>query len=160
MFYQNRAIEDEIYGKPKSDICCIIDERGIPKENFQLVIVVDDSIFTGTSYTKITDILFHDRNVYLLPLTVNCNCLKYCRRGIRKGTDVYDIAQQVAEWSTQLGDRIAPFTSFWDFDHAASENKIHVENPLIQSVLNGNDLLKKHLWVRFMKDILNISDDQ
>ena len=160
LFYQNRAIEDEVYGKPESDICCIIDEKGISEESYQFVIVVDDSVFTGTSYSKINNILFPDRNVYLLPLTVNCNCLKYCRRGIRKGTDVYDIAQQVVEWSTQVGSRIAPFTSFWDFDHAASENKIHVENQLIQPVLNGNDLLKKHLWVRFMKDILNISDEQ
>ena len=95
LYAQNRAVEDIVYGNSQLDSCCLI---GSHKEDFvqdsQGIFVVDDSIFSGNSYRNIKEFLGGNQPVYLLPLTFNCDCIKYCRRGIKETDDMEQIARQ------------------------------------------------------------------
>lgn len=154
LYAQNRAEEDIVYGNTQLDSCCVI---GDSKETFaqdsQGIFVVDDSIFSGNSYRNIKEFL-GEESVYLLPLTFNCDCIKYCRRGIKETDDMEQIAQQAAAWASEVGDLPPAFASFWDFERKALENKMITDNQELRRVLDGDDLILKHLWVIFQKEIL------
>lgn len=155
LYMQNRAEEDCIYSHNHLG-CSILGKWS--GEQYSEIIVVDDSIFTGNSFLHIKEYVKNigmcKDMVHLLPMTVNCDCLKYCRRGISDNEDISDIVRRVIEYSRNLGDCLPPFTSFWDFSRTAPENNISTENNEVKIVLNGDDGLMKHIWARFEKDIL------
>ena len=154
LYAQNRSVEDVVYGGSSLASCCIMGEKQkYDQEKFQAVFVVDDSIFSGSSYIHIRSFLQDQRPVYLLPLTLNCDCLKYCRRGIKENDDINLIARQVVLWSSEVGNVLPPFSSFWDFCRKAPENRILTDNVELHSVLDGDDLLTKHLWAIFESEI-------
>lgn len=154
LYAQNRSVEDVVYGENSSDSCYIMGEKqNYDQENFQAIFVVDDSIFSGSSYMHIRSFLQDQCPVYLLPLTLNCDCLKYCRRGIKENDDINLIAHQAVLWSSEVGNILPPFSSFWDFCRKAPENRILTDNEELRSVLNGDDLLTKHLWAIFESEI-------
>lgn len=160
LYAQNRAEEDIIYEGECSQKCCIIDSAAFADNGVQAVFVIDDSIFSGKSYYEIKKyiqkyVVDASCAIYLLPLTLNCDCIKYCRRGIRPGEDMNKIAVQVVAWARQVGNTLPPFTSFWDFCRQASENTVHTECNEVRIVLRGDDLLMKHLWAIFESEIIS-----
>lgn len=160
LYAQNRAKEDSIYEGDHSPECRIIDGSAFTADGVQAVFVIDDSIFSGKSYDEIRKYLQKDVTdascqIYLLPLTLNCDCIKYCRRGIHPGEDMNKIAVQAVDWAREVGNTLPPFTSFWDFCRQAPENMIHSECDEVRSVLRGDDLLIKHLWARFESEIVS-----
>ena len=155
LYAQNRAEEDIVYGNIPLDSCCMMgSHKEVFAQDSQGIFVVDDSIFSGNSYRNIKEFLGKDQPVYLLPLTFNCDCIKYCRRGIKETDDMEQIAKQAAAWASEVGNLPPAFPSFWDFERKASENKIVTNNRELRRVLNGDDLMLKHLWVIFQKEIL------
>lgn len=160
LYAQNRAEEDVIYEGDCSQKCSIIDAGTFSADGVQAIFVVDDSIFSGKSYYEIKKYLQEyvvdaSCSVYLLPQTLNCDCIKYCRRGIRPGADMNQIALQVVEWAREAGFTLSPFTSFWDFCRKAPENTFDTECNEVRAVLQGDDLLMKHLWARFESEIVS-----
>lgn len=160
LFSQNRSAEDSIYDGDCSEFCSIIDYMDISLDGVQAIFVIDDSIFTGNSYIAIKDFLqtkIEDDScpIRLLPLTVNCDCIKLCRRGIRPEDDLNEIALRVMDWSRQVGNMLPAFLSFWDFARVAPENQIHTVYDEVREVLQGDDRLMKHLWARFEMEIVS-----
>lgn len=67
------------------------------------------------------------------------------------------IAQQAAVWASEVGDLPPAFSSFWDFERKALENKMITDNQELRRVLDGDDLMLKHLWAIFQEEILQKS---
>lgn len=158
LYAQNRAEEDIVYGNTQMDTCCVMgSSEEVPAQDSQGTFVVDDSIFSGNSYRNIKVFLGKNHPVYLLPLTFNCDCIKYCRRGIKETDDMEQIAHQAAAWAFEVGNLPPAFSSFWDFERKALENKMVTDNQELRRVLDGDDLMLKHLWVIFQEKILQKS---
>lgn len=161
LYAQNRAEEDAIYEGDYSRSCYIMDDNTLrAADGVQAVFVIDDSIFSGKSFHEIKMhlqkcVVDSSCGIYLLPLTLNCDCIKYCRRGIRPDDDMNQIAVQVVNWARQTGNTLPPFTSFWDFCRQAYENMICTECNEVRTVLRGDDLLMKHLWAKFEYNIVS-----
>lgn len=155
LYAQHRVIGDSAYEDVLLNNCCFLDEKDVNiDEKTQAIFVVDDSIFSGKSYFCIKEFLSEKHKVYLLPLTLNCNCIKYCRLGISEKDDMNDIAHRAVQWSMEVNNLVPTFCSFWDFRYSVPENKTLIDNDELRSVLAGNDLLAKHLWTVYCDDIL------
>lgn len=113
------------------------------------VILVDDCIFTGTSYEQISAWL-RDRGLTaaLLPLAIDLPSIRDYERDTRDVEAVLIRAKQCVAWATEVGDRLAPFQAFWDWSYA-SLHSTTTDDPDVREVMNGGDLLLKELWRRY-----------
>lgn len=156
LYMQNRAEEDCIYESSVHQECNILGKW--TGEKYQAAIIVDDSIFTGKSFLRLKEYVKKINMcadiIYSLPMTINCDCLRYCRRGISSNENIEVIVKRVVKYSHKFGDCLPPFTSFWDFSRDAPENNIETENDEVRKVLKGDDGLMKHIWARFEMNIL------
>lgn len=160
LYAQNRAEEDSIYGGERFQKCYILEEDFCLHNESQVALVIDDSIFLGKSFFEIKKYLYEEAvaescMVLFIPLTLNCDCIKYCRRGIMPNQDIEEMAKWVVKYSNQVGDTLPPFTSFWDFCRCAPENFLEANDAEVKKIFVGDDLLMKHLWARYENEIIS-----
>lgn len=150
-YSQNRN-DGNAYGEVSDKVKIINEGLNVLKDENQIIIVIDDSIFTGNSYCHIKEHFDGLGKIYLLPFSFDCNSLKYSRQ--KECMEMYKVAMQAYKWAKEAGDCIPAFVSFWDWDKSAPENNLQIENIDFQCILNGEDLLLKHLWVTYNTEIL------
>ncbi|MCM1048290.1 MAG: hypothetical protein NC433_07690 [Clostridiales bacterium] len=145
-YSQNRN-DIKFYGKMPAKVEMINENLDITEEDgYQAVIIVDDSIFTGNSYHHIKSYFSSVTHIFLLPFSFDCNSLKYGKQEKYAYTQIYEITAQSLKWATEAGNCVPAFISFWDWDKSASVNYQQIKNPEFQHILDGEDLLLKHLW--------------
>lgn len=150
-YSQNRN-DGNAYGEASDNVKIINESLNILKDDNRIIVVIDDSIFTGNSYCHIKKYLDGMGKIYLLPFSFDCNSLKYGRQ--KECMEMYKVAVLAYKWAKEVGDCAPAFVSFWDWDKSAPENSLRVENMDFQCILDGEDLLLKHLWATYMDKIL------
>ena len=161
LYAHNRSAEDYAYKNPLINRyveinCNELDSaktQRLRSDQAGVAIVVDDSVFSGDSFNQIKAHMNEEKPAYLLPLTINTKCLKYCRTGVSE-KDIYGIACLVEELSLEIGGRFPPFCSLWDYGEA-EENKIVTDNEEFNTVIKNDGLRMKHLWAIFLSDIFS-----
>lgn len=113
------------------------------------LVLVDDSVFTGTSYEQIQSAL-SDRfdRIHFLPLAVDLPSIRHYNREQRDVASVLARAKQCVAWSSELGGRPPAFQAFWDWSEATRHVSTSID-PDVRAVMNGGDLLLKELWTRY-----------
>ena len=134
------------YGKTPAKVEMINGDTEIPEDGYQAFIIVDDSIFTGNSYHHIKEYFCDVDYICLLPFSFDCNSLKYSKKEECAYPQMYEITVQALKWAKEAGNCVPAFISFWDWDKSASVNYQQIKNPEFQHILDGEDLLLKHLW--------------
>lgn len=152
LFAQHRSEGDYVYSDELIGKCCFIDDDKSQLDNdVDAVFIVDDSVCFGKSYKNIKDSLDH-KVTYLLPLTLNCNGLKYFRIGLTKNDNLEDIIQRSIYFSKEINDIYPAFFSFWDFRNKVPENFLCYDKTY-SFALYGSDLLLRHLWRMYYESI-------
>lgn len=134
------------YGKTPAKVEMINGDTEITEDGYQAFIIVDDSIFTGNSYHHIKEYFCDVDYICLLPFSFDCNSLKYSKKEECAYPQMYEITAQALKWAKEAGNCVPAFISFWDWDKSASVNYQQIKNPEFQHILDGEDLLLKHLW--------------
>jgi len=151
LYAQHRTTADLIYEDCLTDQCYYLDPKEDKIGNAEAVFVIDDSICLGKSYHYIRDSIAKEK-VYLLPLTLNCNGMKYFRVGVCKEDDIESMIHQSAQWAREVNGCMPPFFSFWDFRLTVSETDTEDDENEAYARY-GSDLLLKHLWKIYDEEI-------
>jgi hypothetical protein len=109
----------------------LVDKQFADAHGRLAAIVVDDSIFTGASYRHISAALSKAglpgiQQTFLLPLTLDCQSLKYYYRYTRTVEQASNYAQQSIAWASKLND-VLPF--FRAFGTGAKSANSHLKFP-------------------------------
>ena len=154
LYAQHRSDGDAVYKDSLTNRCVFINSSD-PSDHkkAQAVFIVDDSICYGNTYRFIKEHLGRD-SVYLLPLTLNCNGMKYFTAGLSDHDDRDLITKMSILWAGEVNNTLPPFFSFWDFRQTVPED-CPIEDPNQRFALFGFDLLMKHLWEIYLPEILN-----
>lgn len=156
LFAQHRSEGDFVYRDLLTNRCYFFNDKDrYETQHTDITIVVDDSVCFGKSFFNIKQEL-NNPGIFLLPLTLNCNGMKYFRVGIDEKDNINDIIRQSADWARAINNMLPCFFSFWDFRQCIPE-KCLLEDKTQSFALYGSDLLLKHLWTLFL-DVI-ISDD-
>lgn len=154
LFAQHRSDGDVVYDDSLINRCVFINSSNLPGyRNAQAVFVVDDSICYGNTYLFIKEHLERD-SVYLLPLTLNCNGMKYFTAGLSEQADWDSITRRSISWASEVNGEPPAFFSFWDFRQTVPED-CQIEDPNQRFALLGFDMLLKHLWTLYLPEILD-----
>lgn len=154
LFAQHRSDGDVVYDDSLINRCVFINSSNLPDyKNAQAVFVVDDSICYGNTYLFIKEHLERDC-VYLLPLTLNCNGMKYFTAGLPEQADWESITRRSVSWASEINGEPPVFFSFWDFRQTVPED-CRIEDPNQRFALLGFDMLLKHLWTLYLPEILD-----
>lgn len=153
LYAQHRSDGDSVYGDPMVCQFRFIDSPD-PKKNddADAVIVIDDSVCFGKSYQYIRQAVAYEPT-YLLPLTLNCNGMRYFRVGIGPEDDLESIVRQSVRWAREMNDVLPPFFSFWDFRLTMPRDRPVGDETYCFAML-GSDLLLKHLWHVYLDEIV------
>lgn len=116
------------------------------------VIVVDDCVFTGKSYSHIKKEFEKTNDVFLLPLSVDVQSLMYYNRYNRNIEETYHTSENVLLWAHELGNNLPAFEAFWDWKHF-SEESIQDAKTDYERIMCGGDVLLKKLWMRYKEEI-------
>jgi hypothetical protein len=143
------------YGKTPAKVELINENTEIIEDDYQAFIIVDDSIFTGNSYRQIKRYFSNINRIYLLPFSFDYNSLKYSKKEESAYPQMNKIATQTLKWAKEAGDCVPAFISFWDWDKSAFVNFQQIKNPQFQHILDGENLLLKHLWSIYLNKITN-----
>lgn len=130
---------------------------GIPttiRDNKTCVIVIDDCIFTGKSYINIQKEFECAHAVYLLPLSLDVQSLKYYNRSKRNVEETYHISENAILWATELGEELPAFEAFWDWRNFSEEALQNAQTDF-ERIVCGGDVLLKELWIRYRKEIFS-----
>lgn len=116
------------------------------------VVVVDDCVFTGTSFERIVETL-NGTNATLLPLALDVNSMRLFRRDRRDVDATYRDAVRAIAWARDLGGALPPFAAFWSWtpEERVPAPGMHSAEAEVQ---RGGDLLLKELWRRYRREIL------
>lgn len=151
-FSQHRADSAQI-GKSSGEVKLLNHDSSAMHLNKETcVIVVDDCIFTGKSFFNIKKEFEDKVDVYLLPLSLDIQSLKYYNRNKRNIEKTYHTSKNALIWANELGDRLPAFEAFWDWKNF-SEDSIRGAKTDFDRIINGGDVLLKKLWIRYQKDI-------
>lgn len=153
LFAQHRSEGDYVYNDELIGKCCFIDAKSsqVSNDDVDAVFIVDDSVCFGKSYKNIKDSVDHEVT-YLLPLTLNCNGLKYFRVGLTENDNLEDIIQQSFYFAKEVNDVYPAFFSFWDFRNKVPEN-VMCYDETYRFAMYGSDLLLRHLWMMYYENI-------
>ncbi len=155
LFAQHRSDGDVVYNDSLINRCVFINSSNLPDyKSAQAVFVVDDSICYGNTYLFIKNFLVRD-SVYLLPLTLNCNGMKYFTAGLPEHDDWDLTTRRSVFWAAEVNDELPSFFSFWDFRQTVPED-CRIEDPNQRFALFGFDMLLKHLWTLYLPEILDV----
>ena len=157
IFFAQHRLDDAVYQEEHIEQCCFI-SRNEPErfDNSETVFLVDDSVFSGKTFRSIQRFCPQVKHLHFLPLSFNSNCMKYCRFGVYRDFDTHNNVHEVIQISEEVGNVPPPFESFWDCDHSAAENKIITGNPEFRAILDGDNLLLKHLWAIYADKIFAV----
>lgn len=152
LYAQHRSEGDAVYSDKLLNKCYVInvdqDNNGI---SFDAKIVIDDSICLGRSFYKIKEFL-GSSNVLMLPLTLNCNGMKYFRVGVNSTDDVSQLIHNSVFLSKEINDTLPAFFSYWDFRRVVpKDTKFNDEN--YNFAMYGSDMLLRHLWMLYENEI-------
>ena len=152
LYAQHRSEGDFVYDDSLIHKCCRINTE-VPDEasEAEAVFIVDDSICFGKSYRYIKASV-DCRNVYALPLTLNCNGMKYFKTGLNKEDSLNSMVHQSVRWAGEVNRTLPPFFSFWDFRQTVPKQR-PVDDETFCFAMFGSDLLLKHLWKIYTDDI-------
>ena len=154
LFAQHRSEGDFVYADLLTNQCYFFNEEERKKpESSDITIIVDDSVCFGKSYYNIKESLCC-HNIYLLPLTLNCNGMKYFRIGINESDDINSIIRQSSEWAREINDSLPAFFSFWDFRRQVPQI-CTIKDETQRFALYGSDMLLNHLWTQYLDEIIN-----
>jgi len=123
------------------------------------VVVVDDCIFTGKSFSEIKKGFQDNNKVLLLPLTLDIQSLKYYKRETRDIQDTYKTANCAVLWAGELGNMLPAFQGFWDWSNVSEANTSENESEF-DLIANGGDLLLKTLWSRYRQEIIEQASEK
>ena len=152
LFAQHRSEGDFVYGDLLTNQCYFFNDKDkYETQHTDITIVVDDSVCFGKSFFNIKKVL-NNNSIYLLPLTLNCNGMKYFRVGINENDNISEIIEQSASWARDINNRLPSFFSFWDFRQHIPEECL-VKDETQRFALYGSDLLLKHLWTLYAEVI-------
>lgn len=151
LYAQHRAEEDLIYEDTLINKCYYLDQKEHQYNDTDAIFIIDDSVCLGRSYGYIKNFIAYE-NVYLLPLTFNCNGLKYFRVSISKDDDLDSIIHQSIKWAREVNNTLPAFFSFWDFRKTVPEGP-STEDKNYRLAKYGSDLLLNHLWEIYNKEI-------
>lgn len=153
LYAQHRSDGDFVYDDTLINRCVFINSDGLTDYNkAQAVFVVDDSICFGKSYHFIKNFLERE-SVYLLPMTLNCNGMKYFRGGLTEQDDLGAMIRQSVFWAGEVNQELPAFFSFWDFRRSVPAD-CPIEDPNYRFAMFGSDLLLRHLWTIYLHEIL------
>lgn len=117
-------------------------------------IIIDDTVWTATSYEKIVKDL-HLANTFLLPLSIDCNSLVHNRQLHCTMNELYKIAQHSGTLAKEVGDSYPIFFSSWDRMRAVKKYDRQTNDIYFREILDGADLLMKHLWDLYFDEYIS-----
>lgn len=153
LYAQHRSEGDFVYDDALINKCCFINpEEQYEDQETEAVFVVDDSICFGKSYLYIKNYV-SQKDVYLLPLTLNCNGMRYFRVGLTENDNLNTIIHQSVQWASEVNHALPAFFSFWDFRQTVPEKR-PVNDETYCFAMFGSDLLLNHLWKIYFDKIV------
>lgn len=155
LYAQHRTEADLVYEDAMIKECYYIDTNE-EKSKSDALIVLDDSVCLGKTYKYIKEFINHD-NTFLLPLTFNCNGLKYFRVSVTEKDDIKELIYQSVKWAKEINGVLPCFFSFWDFQLVVPKATDSKDKNYCYAKY-GSDLLLKHLWELYYEEICNFKD--
>ena len=145
--YSTHRYYRSVFG-PGSGYVSILSEKQVIPENYDAVIVLDDTVWTAGSYKKIKDTL-KSKNIYLLPLSLDCNLLNYSTKKFETYKEMSDTSHFVNALAAEVGNTLPPFTSSWDREKKFNEWYEERVDSNFTAVMDGCDLLMQYLWYTY-----------
>lgn len=149
-YSQHRYYHDQ-FGYASSKVRMFSDYYSV--ENYDCVIILDDTVWTAGTYWKICHAL-NSENLYLLPYSLDCNSLIYSKQVSHKDSDMFSFAQEVHRLAREVGGMLPAFLSSWDRLSATASHQVHTDDSSYDSVMNGDDTLMKYLWGLYYTDYI------
>lgn len=155
LYAQHRIETDLVYEDTMINECYYIDLNDLSSDSDALI-VIDDSVCLGKSYKYIKEYVNH-RNTFLLPLTFNCNGLKFFRVSVTEKDDIKELIYQSVKWAKEINEVLPCFFSFWDFQLVVPEST-DIKDKNYCYAKYGSDLLLKHLWEIYYEEICSFGN--
>lgn len=153
LYAQHRTEGDAVYADKLINKCYVINtDTNSEYAHYDATIVIDDSICLGRSFFKIKEFL-NSENIFMLPLTLNCNGMKYFRVGVNSNDDISKLIHNSVFLSEEINNKLPAFFSFWDFRRVVPKSSKY-DDDNYNFAMYGSDMLLRHLWILYENEII------
>ena len=158
--YSTHRYYRHIFGAGNEKVITLTEEY-INPDDYDAVVIIDDTVWTASSYKKIIESLkkesLKNNNIYLLPLSLDCNLLAYSTKEFGTYQEMFDTSLSVNTLANEIGNTLPAFASSWDRERKFNKWYEKKMDPYFTEVMDGCDLLMQYLWYTYFDEGINLN---